>query len=62
MEEQKSQTPSAYDDLSFAFRELCEVMEHTQTMYHHLFVQTLHVKDSMQTAMRKLQEQGSKTV
>ena len=36
----------AYDHVSMALWELCEVMDDTQSMYHHLFVQTLHIKKS----------------
>ena len=45
-----------YNHVSMALRELCEVMDHTQSMYHHLFVQTLHIKKAMRTAMSQLQQ------
>ena len=57
MEEKKAIPRLApYDHASMALRELCEVMDDTQSMYHHLFVQTLHIKKAMRTAMRQLQQ------
>ena len=57
MEEQKSQTPSAYDKLRSALEEFNEIMDETQTMYHHLFVRSLFIKDSLRTTLKHLQEQ-----
>ena len=62
MEEKKQpKTSSAYNTLHTTLEEFSELMDETQTMYHHLFVQSLFIKDSLRTALKQLQEQGHKT-
>ncbi|MCL2843187.1 MAG: hypothetical protein FWE28_06940 [Oscillospiraceae bacterium] len=62
MEEQNPNTVSAYDKLRSTLEEFNEIMDETQTMYHHLFVRSLFIKDSLRTTLKQLQEQEHGTV
>jgi len=46
----------AYKSLNIITKELRLVMDDTQQMYHHLFVQTLDIHNQMQIILRKLKD------
>ena len=46
----------AYKRLHGAIKDLREIMDETEEMYHNLFVQTLHVQKNLQSALCKLIE------
>ena len=53
---QNASLTEACKALNIVTRELREVMDDTQQMYHHLFVQTLDIHNSLQSILRKLKD------